>query len=70
MDANLTVNACIGVRAGYGMKYLVNADGQVEFGFGSGRYPFELVFDVLALRHFMELAGDALEQVAITDNGP
>lgn len=64
MDSNLTVNACIGVRDGCGMRYLVDQDGHIEFSLGATRYPFELVFDVPALRHFMELAGNALEQVA------
>jgi hypothetical protein len=66
MNSNLTVNACIGIRDGCGMKYLINADGQVEFSFGSTRYPFEVTFDPPALRHFVELAGNALTQVAVS----
>jgi hypothetical protein len=32
---NLTVNACIGVRDGCGMKYLINADGHAQFSFAA-----------------------------------
>jgi hypothetical protein len=65
MDSNLTVNASIGVRDGCGMKYLTNADGMIEFSFGGERPTITVVFDVPALRHFAELAGDALEKVAV-----
>ena len=66
MDENLTVNACIGVREGCGVKWLVNPDGQIEFSLGSPRHPIELAFDLPALRHFVELAGVALEQAAVS----
>jgi hypothetical protein len=56
MDYNMTVNACIGVYDGCVMTYLINPDRQIEFSFGSStRYPFELLFAVPALRHFVEL---------------
>lgn len=67
MNSNMTVNACIGVYDGCVISYLINPDGQIEFSFGSStRYPFELLFTAPALRHFVELAGDALEKVAVS----
>jgi hypothetical protein len=66
MVSNVTVNASIGIRDKCSVTYLTNADGDIEFSFGSVRPPITLVFDLPALRHFFEQAGNALGDVAIS----
>lgn len=62
---DLTINQCVGVRDGCPMEYSVNGEGQIEMSLGRAHQSVELIFDPLALRQFMEMAGSALEQVAL-----
>lgn len=46
-------------------KYAVNGEGQIEISLGSAHQSVELIFDPLALRQLMEVAGSALEHAAL-----
>ena len=47
------------------MPYAVNGEGQIEISLGSAHQSVELIFDPLALRQLMEVAGSALEHVTL-----
>jgi hypothetical protein len=66
MDSNLIVNASITIRDRCGFTHFTNADGDIEFSLGSVRPAITLVFDLPALRHFFEQAGDALGDLAVS----
>lgn len=63
MSAALKVSSYVAVRDGCPMRFRVNSPDDVEFSFGGRRDPFEFVFDAEALRAFLQVGSDALQEM-------
>jgi hypothetical protein len=63
MSANLKVSSWVGIRQGCPIRYRVNASDDVEFAVGGIRECFEFVFDAEALREFLRLGAEALQEM-------
>lgn len=64
MNRNPMVKSWATVSAGCEIAFRAYwDDGNVDFTFGSGADSFELGFDTASLRHFLDLAAEALGQL-------
>jgi hypothetical protein len=64
VHTSLKVSSYVVIRDHCPMRFRVSGVNDVEFSFG-GRYdPFEFVFNADALREFIRLGSDALQEMA------
>lgn len=63
MCTNVTVDACIGIRSGCPVDYLITPDKQVEFSFGGKRDGFHFAFVPDSLREFLRVGAEALAKL-------
>lgn len=61
--SDLTVSSYVTVRRGCPMRFRVNGGDDVEFSFGDLRTPFEFVFDTEALRSYLAIGAEALQEL-------
>ena len=64
MHTSLKVSSYAISRENCPMRFRVTGIDDVEFSFGGRFEPFEFVFDARALRKFLALGSDALQEVA------
>jgi hypothetical protein len=64
MNSNPTVDVCVGIHGGCPISYLITRDKQeAEFSFGTEHDGFHYVFDQVALRTFLRLGAQVLEEM-------
>jgi hypothetical protein len=64
MNDSPTVDVCVGIHGGCSISYLVTKDKQeAEFSFGTERDGVHYVFDRIALRTFLRLGAEVLEEM-------
>ena len=63
MHGGVTVDICVGIRAGCPITYLVTADNQAEFSLGGPRDGCQYAFDAASLREFLRLGAEALARL-------
>lgn len=63
MHGSVTVDMCIGIRAGCPITYLITADNQAEFSFGGPRDGCHYAFASASLREFLRLGTEALAKL-------